>query len=522
MTGSTEKKSIAFGFVPSKSMNRNSKIQLSVIVLISIILLTISAMKLSFWEDETYTATQSQKPVAELLASTHSDVHPVLPLLVASFWGGLFGYDEMGLRSLSILLSGLNLLLTFLLARDLFDASTAILAAAILSISPLFIMFGHQARYYAMMMFGTLVLVLLLRYYLRTQRTIYLVLYATSAGLITYISYTAFSVIIAANLWWLFSWIRTKPRKFSPLATWVIAQVGILLLFLPSVSHIGSLAEKYLGNSELEIGITELFKRGLYLFFTYSVGQTLSPLNPLSWIGCALVASLVVLAFIRRHDQRSLWFVVLFIGVIVIANLLISFLSGWLSQIWQNLPHWSFYALPFWAILLGSGLSKLESKWSIAAKITLLVVFGAAFLNYYSGRQFIQPIYATPWKEIFTNIDENSSSKMALVCRGSDVACRYYAQRFGFSTNLISDVRDIPYDQIDQVWLIQINLGQVRSASGLDDAILEDLSSHYINHEIFPYARQDDALRWLKKEYLGKEDYEYRVTVFHFFTPANP
>ena len=99
MTGSTEKKSIAFGFVPPKSMNRNSKIQLSVIVLISIILLTISAMKLSFWEDETYTATQSQKPVAELLVSTHSDVHPVLPLLVASFWGGLFGYDEMGLRS---------------------------------------------------------------------------------------------------------------------------------------------------------------------------------------------------------------------------------------------------------------------------------------------------------------------------------------------------------------------------------------------------------------------------------------
>ena len=133
--------------------------------------------------------------------------------------------------------------------------------------------------------------------------------------------------------------------------------------------------------------------------------------NPMAWIGSALVAFLVIYAIIKRRDQTSLWFVVVFLGVIIGANLGISFMSGWLSQIWQNLPHWSFYALPFWAILLAAGVSKLRMKSSAIVIVVLLLVYGTAIINLYSGKQFIQPVYATPWKEIFKNISENSSAK---------------------------------------------------------------------------------------------------------------
>ena len=41
----------------------------------------------------------------------------------------------------------------------------------------------------------------------------------------------------------------------------------------------------------------------------------------------------------------------------------------------------------------------------------------------------------------------------------------------------------------------------------------------YSVHEIFPYARQDESLRWLKKTFLGQEDYEFRVVVYRFSNP---
>ena len=95
-------------------MDNKSRIKLFIIILISVCLLLGAAIRMSFWEDETYTATQSQKPFSDLLQSTQFDVHPVLPIMVTSIWGSIFGYDEIGLRSLSILLSAANSALNFL------------------------------------------------------------------------------------------------------------------------------------------------------------------------------------------------------------------------------------------------------------------------------------------------------------------------------------------------------------------------------------------------------------------------
>ncbi|HSQ28061.1 MAG TPA: glycosyltransferase family 39 protein [Anaerolineales bacterium] len=500
-------------------MDNKSRIKLFTIIMVSVCLLLGAAIRMSFWEDETYTATQSQKPFSDLVQSMQFDVHPVLPIIVTSIWGSIFGYNEIGLRSLSILLSAANLLLTFFLAKDLFDQSTALTATILLAFSPLFILFGYQARYYSIAMLFTLGLVIFLRFYLKTQRPIYLIFYTVTGGLLTLISYSAFSVIIAANLWWVIDWLRRKPGKPTTLLYWIIAQVGILLFYLPSISHVDSLIERYYGIPELGNWITEILKRALYLAFTYAVGQTTSPLNPIAWIGSALVAFLVIYAIIKRRDQTSLWFVVVFLGVIVGANLGISFMSGWLSQIWQNLPHWSFYALPFWAILLAAGVSKLRMKSSAIVIAVLLLVYGTGILNLYSGKQFLQPIYATPWKEIFKNISENSSASMALVCSGSDVSCKYYANRFGFSEDLYPEGKNIPVDQIDQVWWIQIYMGQERTGSGNEEDALDRLESVYSVHDTFPYSRQDESLRWLKKTFLGQEDYEFRVVVYRFSNP---
>ncbi|HMN14120.1 MAG TPA: glycosyltransferase family 39 protein, partial [Bellilinea sp.] len=443
-------------------MDKNSRITLLIVILVSTGLLWFAAAKMSFWEDETYTSSQSQKTIPVILEGFQSDVHPVLPLIFTSLWGSIFGYDEPGLRSLSIIFSGLSLWAVFFLAKDLFDRKTAFLAVMILAFMPLFIMFGHQARYYPMAMLFSVMLALMFRYYLQQHKIVYLIVYVLFACLLIYVSYSAFSVIVAANLWWIIDWFRKSVRDKRYFYSWVTAQAGILLFSFPLISHIQSLVERYYAAPNFGFWPVEALKRGLYLVYTYAVGQTISPLNPIAWIGCLVVGFLVILAFVKQKSRPSFWFLATFLIVVVVINLVVSLTSGWLSQIWQNLPHWSFYAIPFWAILLASGIDKLRLRWQGVVMFVLLLVFSAANLNYYVGRQFIQPIYAVPWKEIFENIHEEASSNMALVCSGSDVACRYYAGRYGLDQNLYSNERQIPFAQADQVWWIQIYLGQER------------------------------------------------------------
>ena len=66
---------------------------------------------------------------------------------------------------------------------------------------------------------------------------------------------------------------------------------------------------------------------------------------------------------------------------------------------------------------------------------------------------------------------------MAVVCSGSDVSCKYYAIRFGFSEDLYPEGKNIPVDQIDQVWWIQIYMGQERTGSGNEEVALDQLES---------------------------------------------
>ncbi len=500
-----------------KSMKKHWIILL-LFLLISISLLTLAAFKFSFWEDETYTAAQAHKDPELLLQDAPLDIHPVLPNFIFAAWGSVFGFTELGLRSLSILASLITLFLTYFFALELFDRQTALVSVAVLGLMPLFVMFGHNARYYPLSAAFSLAVVLSLGKFFSTRKTIHLVLYVTFCVILIYISFTAASVIAACNLWWLFQWIKTKERKFADAGIWILAQISILILYFPGFRQLMTLIGQYYGEPEVNNLILEPLKRLVYLLFTYAVGQTMSPMNPLAWLGCLLTTGIILSGLITKQRKSQAWILVLILVVVISINILISLLSPWLSQIWQNLPHWSFNALPFLAILLAAGLVSLKPSWRSAAGLVLFAVYISAGYNYFTGRQYLQPMYAVPWREIFGKIAGNAVPDTGIICRGSDVACKYYAGRFGFQRNILSSSQ-VSAGSNAQVWWIQTNLGQARSDTAADLATREKLAQFFPAREIYNYARQDDSIRWLKNTYLGQDDYEYRVEVHRFFTP---
>ena len=147
------------------------------ILLICILVLQIVAAQIrSFWEDEAYTAWLITRNLPVLVQNLKADVNSNPPLywLLVFFWSKAFGTSELGIRSFSILWMTATCLLTYKLARDMFDERTALTAVILLTFSPLVLTYGHNARYYSMAAALALLLILMMLNYINTGRSLFL------------------------------------------------------------------------------------------------------------------------------------------------------------------------------------------------------------------------------------------------------------------------------------------------------------------------------------------------------------
>lgn len=127
----------------------------------------------SLWLDEATTAQVArQMSVAQIVTQySPTDFHPPLYYLIVKYWGGVFGYHEIGLRLLSVVLSLGSGYMVYRLTKAIFLASPkniwqnaqniehqARIAAALFLFNPLILYYSQEARMYMMIVFLTAVL----------------------------------------------------------------------------------------------------------------------------------------------------------------------------------------------------------------------------------------------------------------------------------------------------------------------------------------------------------------------------
>jgi uncharacterized membrane protein len=493
---------------------RTSKILLITIFLAALALLAGAAAQKSFWEDEAFTARIAQNNLDGVLEATARDVHPPLYLLLVSQWGALFGYEELGLRSLSIFFALVTLILAYKLAAAAAGPRAGLFTLAVLAFSPLFVMYAHNARYYSMTAAFSLLAVYATYRFQVTRRWPYLLVYVFSGTLLLYLLFAAAAVLLACNLWWLVSWWRERPR--SGIIAWLLAQVAVMLLYLPGYRIFATVLEKGGGfPSTLVDWLLEIFKRVGYLGFVFGVGETYSPLNPLAWLGLLLVAALAVIALLRRARKAGLWLALMVLLAVALTNIVIS-LDSAVATTWQNISYRAFYGLPFLAIVVGVGLSTLRPRSGLAISALLLVVYAAGIGNYFSNRQFIRPIYAVPWRQIFTQIRAQAPPDAVVICNRTDYACPYYAGRFGIERYKPTDWESLAAKPPSELWWLNSNLGLSRYDEDPELAILQQVQTAYACFDIYNYGLQEASIRWIKSALMGQQDYEYRLNVYKF------
>ena len=122
-----------------------------------------------------YQQVQQGTSVLALIAdlAQHDPQHPPLYYVLAKVWVDFLGDSVYALRTLSVLFSGLGLLAMYWFVRELAASRRAALTAMLLmGVSPLFILYGQEAREYALWTLTLLVSSAALLRALRVSRTV--------------------------------------------------------------------------------------------------------------------------------------------------------------------------------------------------------------------------------------------------------------------------------------------------------------------------------------------------------------
>jgi uncharacterized membrane protein len=502
---------------------RFSAIYLVVVVLISVGLQIFAASQRSFWEDEAFTSTFARQGPEIVAKMTDWDVHPPLYMYMAASWGKVFGYDEFGLRLLSILFSEFTLFLVYFFARTLMDTRTALAAVTILSFSPLFLMFGNNARYYSLATFLTVAVVFSMWQYSKSRKPIYLLSYILSSIAFLYLLFASVVVIAASAGWWFVNWRRREQRSLLDVLIWLMAQTLVFLAYLPGIQQLTGVLDRAPGFVGLRNVLVALVKSLTYVSYVYALGETLSPLNPIAWLGGLVILGIAVYALLRNWRKIEFWLPISFVFLIVVSAVLV---MGVLVNIgrstvesWQNVPSRALYVLPFFAIWLGAGFAALPPRWLRLAVMCVGLAYAIGIYNFFAGQQYLRPIFAVPWRTIFSEIEQQARPGALVICGEGDSACNYYSHLYGFQGLGPGALTDQIQNSAPEVWWIQNNLSLATTDKEKEQAFLSQLSQAYATVATRGFGKQDPGIRRLKSWFLVQDNYEFRVLLYHFGNP---
>lgn len=498
---------------------KRSWLLLSAILCVSLALQIAAANQKSLWGDEVFTINYAQMEPAQLRNALPPHQQPLYYDLV-SWWGNMLGYEKLPMRLLSILFVAITLVFTYLLSRDVFGEKIALISTAILGISPLLLLHGHNVRYYSLICALAILMAFSSYRFWKTDQPLYLLLYAGAGTLMLYILFTSTSFIVGIVIWWLVYFLLTKNRRIDSLLFWIAAQGVIIILWLPTYSKLAGFAQDYLQSSATQNLLFDFGKRLFYSGYVFSLGGNLSPLNPVSWIG--IEAVFFILLFSLRSLRKSLdgWMPVFFTIWNMLAAVLLTFLSQEHSQTWQNLAHWFLYILPFLAMWLGAGLASFNKRIFLLFGIVLLLVNAVGVSNYFRNRQFFQGVYAIPWEGIFDQIRDQAEPETVVLCTSLEASCSYYGNQYGLRISTPEHIDRASFGSLNDLWWIYTHVGNLEyENTDFYQSFLDRASYHFEETQVFQYIQQDASIRWLKTRLFGHQDYEYQVDVYHFHSP---
>ncbi len=107
----------------------------------------------SIWVDEAFSVWLARKGWELITWVVQLDQHPPMYYLLLAGWGRVWGWGEAAVRSLSALWGALAVWMAFRIGREIGGTRLGMGLAFLLTLSPLHVQYGREARMYALLVF---------------------------------------------------------------------------------------------------------------------------------------------------------------------------------------------------------------------------------------------------------------------------------------------------------------------------------------------------------------------------------
>ena len=187
----------------------------------------------SLWLDEAVSWQQASQPFLKMIAATARDNYPPLHNIILHVTIALFGDTETALRAPSALLGVANVYVLYLLGAALWDRTTGLIAALLMTVSGFHVWYSTEARMYALLAFTATLFVLTVVYATRRPNWRTLTGCAAAGTALLYSHVYGSFVFAGVNIVVLTALLLRSHWLAVDWKSWVAAQAFPVFLFLP-------------------------------------------------------------------------------------------------------------------------------------------------------------------------------------------------------------------------------------------------------------------------------------------------
>lgn len=364
-----------------------------IVIAIVAIALRVPNFNESIWLDELWSTYQKLGSFRSLAHVAISDVHPPFYTMFMFVWIRVFGDSEIAVRMPALLFGIGSIWLTYAVGSRLVDRKAALLAAFLMSISPVHIWYSQEARAYSGLVFFLLLAILAqLKLDEPDARRFWLYIYfaAMLFCVLTHFYLAAFLILVS------FIVIQGKHRHSRQILLINGLILSLLVAFVAAKVVVGKLATT---SGYLRAFTPQEF---FDLFFNwFAFGNSFdTDRHPIVFLllqllyAAVLISGLILLLRSWESYPRSRQ-TILYLFVLPLALLGLAAV-GATNYIERSV----LVAMPFFFLVFAAGVTGI--RWNTARAICVLIVAGlgmAALASYFS-RQDVWTVYKpnADWK----------------------------------------------------------------------------------------------------------------------------
>jgi uncharacterized membrane protein len=484
---------------------------LVLLLVLSFGLLLLSAAGRSLWIDEWFSVNIAREgSMSSALARiTETERRPPAFYIMLFVWARLAGASDLAFRLPSILWGVLTVVLTGRLARAL--RLPAGLSAALLAVSPFFLLFAPMVRPYAMTATLAVASSWAFLSWRETGSGRSLAAYVGLSGLLLWTDYSGLGVLLAQNL------LAIRLLERARWGLWMVVQGILVVLFVPwlgvAVAHATA---GHQVEADLARGPLGLVLKLAYPLLSFSSGETIFPWDPRGALSLLVVNALAVYGLWRLRKTVAVPFSLIY-GLVPLLFIVALFTFLIPQGTFVLIPSRSMAVYPVYIILVAAGLRQLPPGWGVPTGLLMIVAWMGAFGNLLDGTHYHNPIYAVRTREMAAQVAMRAQPG-DVVLSDEDSLFFYYYPSTARVANVFTDASDV-LDRLagaQRVWLI--TLGRDRTRVGAPAArIMGWLAERgYREQERWGSGPEDPVYRRIKELLLKRPDYDYKAVVQFF------